>query len=500
MIANVFLSEIGSRAAAKMVFDRLLGGSRAYADLVSQAVKGLGKTTVTELAWAEIPTVTKKEFFSSHSWRELVPQESYNDIYSLIRSSGTSTANKNRGFFWPQLKSVDARMEPALHSAITQTFRLQERKTLVIIGLSLGSWAGGEQYSFVFKTLALRSNFPLVVFSPGNQHQEILEIIEKCHTEFDQIIIGVCPSAIFYLERMAQQAGTPFPLDKISFLVTGEPFPEAMRQDLHQRSGQNGDRLAMLSVYGSADTGFLGVESLPLARVRQFLCQHADVAESLGFPPTAIPNLYHAQTQDVLLEVVNDELLVTKWQGLPLVRYNLEDRVAFYSWKSMCETIALADAANASIWKSFGSLPLSDVLAVYGRTQGCVFLCGSNVFESMLQQVILQSTVRDSFTGTFVAWSEVEHGQQRLHWQIEMKPGQPIPTAGEADALHAEFVALLSEQQPEFGEDYEKFYRSAEAQGLRIFSFHFCQSPHLSQHSRFKSATKRKIIIEKGPL
>jgi phenylacetate-CoA ligase len=495
---ELLLTQIGSPEVARTVYDRMLKGSKAYSGLISETLGTLGKSNASALAWDELPLVTKKGFFANHAWRDFIPKDAYTDVYSVIRSSGTSDGNSNRGFFWPQLKSVDAAMAPSVHSSIVKTFSLDSRKTLVIIGLSLGSWAGGEQYSFIFKSLALNSQLPLVVFSPGNQHQEIMEIIEKCHTEFDQIIIGVCPSAIFYLERMAQQGGTAFPLDKISFLVTGEPFPEALRVDLQTRSGQAADRLPVLSVYGSADTGILGVESLPLVRVRQYLSTHPEVAQKLGFTSQVIPNLYHAQLEDVFLEVVNEELVITKWQGIPLVRYNLEDRVQIFRWKTLCATIAAADPNHAAMWKQFAVLDLTDVLSVTGRSQGCVFLCGSNVFESMLQQVLLHTEHREKFTGSFVVWSEVERGQQQLHWQIELKPGHPAPEGETLKTLHAEFVTLLSKQQPEFGEDYEKFYRPAEKDGLNIFRFYFNESPSLSE--KFQAATKRKIIVEKGPL
>ena len=123
---------------------------------------------------------------------------------------------------------------------LVETYQLAKRKTLAIVGMSLGSWAGGEQFAFLFKMLALRPTLPLVTFSPGNQHVEILEIIDKCHEEFDQILIVLCPSAIFYLERLARQQGFALPLEKIAFLVTGEPFPEEMRRDLQERGRRRG--------------------------------------------------------------------------------------------------------------------------------------------------------------------------------------------------------------------------------------------------------------------
>jgi phenylacetate-CoA ligase len=487
------LSEMGSADAARAVFERFYEGSKAYRDLVNRSASRAGE-------WKTLPLLTKKSFYDAHPWRDIVPRESYRSIYSILRSSGTTnTDGSSRGFFWPQLKDLDARMEPRIQSMLVETYQLDKRKTLVIIGMSLGSWAGGEQLSFFFKTLALHSTLPLVTFSPGNQHAEILEVIEKCHEEFDQILIVLCPSAIFYLDRTARQRGRTLPLEKISFLVTGEPFPEDLRLDLQEKGGHGGSHLTMLSLYGSADTGMLGYESLPLIRLRQRLVRQPDLAARVGFEAKSVPNLYHAQLDGVFLEAIDGELIVTKWQGVPLVRYNLEDKVKYLSWRRLCLAAAENDPAEQAVWEGFARLDLPDVVAVSGRSKGCVFLCGSNIFETMLQEVLSRSSLKERSTGAFVAWTDHSQGRQVLSWQIELKAGVAPPSGQSLESLHREFVALLGEQQPEFGDDYERFYRPLEGEGLRIFTFFFCESPKLSDHPKYASGIKRKVLVEHGP-
>lgn len=495
------LSEIGDREEGRRVIERMAAGSPAYQSLIEETLKKAGKKELRDLDWSEIPIITKRSFYAAHPWRDILPRDSYRDIYSVIRSSGTTDANgASRGFFWPQLRSQDVKMGPVLQAQIVENFQLAKRRTLVIIGLSLGSWAGGEQFSFMFKALALSTPLPLVVFSPGNQHLEILEIIEKAHEEFDQILIALCPSAIFYLERLAIERGTPLPMKKICFVVTGEPFTEELRSDLKARAGKEANELTMLSVYGSADTGIIGFESAPLIQIRQLLSASPELAAKLGFTSASIPNLYHLQPNGGYFEVIQDELVITKWQGLPLLRYNLEDRVRMMAWNDLCLALAAEDTARQAIWSGLAQLPLPDVISVSGRSKGCVFLCGSNIFESMLQEVLMESSLRSESTGAFVAWSEVVQGQQVLIWQIELKPGCATPTGERLDAIYREFVDRLGVVQPEFKEDYEKFYRPFEAAGLRIFRFHFTASPGLSDHQKYASSVKRKIIIENGPI
>jgi phenylacetate-CoA ligase len=496
---DFLLTRFGSEAFARDVADRFYAGSAAYRRLVDETLERLGKSDLRDLNWDQFPILTKDNFYAANPWREFVPHESYRDIYSILRSSGTTNAvGTGRGFFWPQLRSHDIALAQELQARLVDTFQLDTRKTLVIVGLSLGSWAGGEQFSFTFKSLAMQCHFPLVVFSPGNQHAEILELIDAIHDEVDQIIIALCPSAIYYLEKLAAQTRRMLPLGKIAFLVTGEPFPEELRLDLARRAGRADRQPPILSVYGSADTGILGAESAPLILIRQFLHAHPVVAQQLGFTSASIPNLYHLQRDEAFYETVDGELVITRWQGIPLARYNLKDRVQLYSWPVLCRKLALADHENAGFWTGLADQPFPDVMSVAGRAHGCLFLCGSNIFDSMLEEVFIRSDLRDLSTGTFCVWTDLDAGRQVLCWQVELKEGRSEPDESRVQLLHEQLVGLLGQEQPEFADDYETFYRPFEQNGLRIFRFIFTAAPRLSAITR--QAIKRRIIIERGPL
>jgi phenylacetate-CoA ligase len=496
--SSLHLESVGSRDEARAVFGRFFRGSSAYRAYLGAQGLASSEVEADALPWERIPLLTKKGFYAAKSWRDLVPEEARRDVFAVIRSSGSTSGGAGGGFFWPQLKSSAARLAPLYADTLIQTFALRDKGTLVITGLSMGSWAGGEQFSFMFKSLALRPDLRVVVFSPGNQHAEILEIIEACHEDFEQIIVGLCPSAIFYLERLAQQKGQVLPLAKMRFWVTGEPFPEAMRLDLQARSGAR--EPSMLSVYGSADTGVIGVESPALIRLRQELSANSDWALELGMASRLVPNLYHLVPGAAYYERVADELVVTQWQGVPLVRYNLQDRARLFSWKELRAFMSAKNPAQSAFWENKDLEGLPDVVSVEGRSQGCVFLCGSNIFESMIQESFALSRLETIGSGHFVCWTEIEQGQQVLCWQIELKDKVPRPSATEELALKAELVDALGRQQPEFAEDYDKFYKPFEGQGLHIFRLHFCEAPHLAAHPKLKAHFKRKTLIDHGPL
>jgi phenylacetate-CoA ligase len=492
------MNSIGSNEEAWKIFNNMYHSSKAYQKFIQEKLRELNKSNIDELNWDEIPIITKKEFYSAYEFQEILPKDSYKDIYTFYRSSGTTAGTTGRGFFWPQLKSDFLNNLDHNKNNIIDLLNLKQKSTLFIIGLSLGSWAGGEQLSFYLKDLALKNNLSLSVFSPGNMHAEIVEIIEKLQHDFEQIIIALCPSAIFYLERLANSLNIRLPLEKITFFVGGEPFPETLRTDLQKRSQKSNYEPSIVSIYGSADAGIMGMESKQLIIMRQLIAKTPEMAKLLGFTPSAIPNLFHLRVNHskIYLEEINNELVITKWQGLPLIKYNIQDKCKFFSWEKLCLIAASFDKSEEDLWIKRATEIDGEIFAIWGRSKGCIFLCGSNIFETMLQEVVFNSSLSKIITGSFVVWVELMNGRQTLHWQIELKNGEQEPKYD----IHSEFVKLLSEQQPEFADDYEKFYRPFENEGMYIFQFHFCKDKTLSENGLYNSGIKKKVIIEKGPI
>ena len=86
---------------------------------------------------------------------------------------------------------------------------------------------------------------------------------------------------------------------------------------------------------------------------------------------------------DVFVESVAGELHITRWQGIPLVRYNLHDAAALLSWRELLA--ALPPHVLGHHAETLAQLP--DVIAISGRADRCLILCGTNLSESMLDAV-----------------------------------------------------------------------------------------------------------------
>jgi phenylacetate-CoA ligase len=212
------------------------------------------------------PVVDKHSYLLAFPFEQLVGDD-FEQTFTIFKSSGSS----GHSFYWPQLKSAHRSSAEFLRNYLEQAFEVQHKKTLAIVGLALGSWIGGEHFSWVLKSMAVNTQYPFSVFSPGSCHDEIIEMSRRASKYADQILLVVCPSAIGHILLRAEQSGRPLPLEKMRYMVLGEAFSENLRSSLQTRAGLPETANVMFSVYGSADTGALGVESPASVALRKLL-------------------------------------------------------------------------------------------------------------------------------------------------------------------------------------------------------------------------------------
>lgn len=457
---------IGSSAQARETLRALHRESAAYRNLLH------ARRLDPDAPWTEIPILTKQNFYALHPWRDLMSEPTRAEVISVVRSAGTSRGDAQRGFFWPQSRSFVRESYLRTKAFLNHTLRISERRTLAVVALSMGSWAGGEGMSALFRYLALVEGLPLTVFSPGDRFEEILEAVEREQDAYDQILIMLVPSAIAYLEELIDASALKFPWEKVSFLCVGEAFPESLRTRIEARSrGAHRKGLPLLSIYASADTGVLGVETTETIRLRK-----AWAASGRGY----VPNLFYVSSPDAFLEVVEDRLLVTRNQALPLVRYDLGDHVEIFEGEK------------------------NPLLCVYGRAQGCVSLFDSKIFSWVFETVFAKSPWALAFsTGRFIVWPDYEEGRQILRWDIELRSGVHSPSPEVQLALQRELLTLMGECQPEMAADFRRVYEPFLARDPRgLFRFRFVPDPVLTEalerEGRVKSTVVRtqSVLIE----
>lgn len=454
---------VGSRRMAERIADRAKRTVTAYRDLDQAAT-----TTTDKAAHIERHAMQDRQ---GDDWR---------DTFAIFRSSGSTGSAQ----YWPQLKRSHARSKWALRLYLEHCFELHRHSTVAIVGLSLGSWVGGDYLSWLLKSIAMDAAYPLCVVTPGNHHGEILDIIGEVHERFEQVLLILCPSAIGHLHLRAAERGQALPVHKLRYLVLGEPFAESMRLSLAREAELPAGTSAIFSLYGSADTGQVGIESPGSVAMRQLLTTNEALRRELGFTDP-VPHLFHFSAHDTYAEDVDGELCLTRWQGVPLVRYNLHDAVRMYDWTRLQERVLASGALGPDdqplvemLRRASSAWP--PVLAVAGRTDRCLILCGSNLTEAMLDSAVGSQELEGVLTGVYEARTAWDGDHQHLSMDLEVKPG----TSADLDLdrrVYRSLMTSLGRMQPEFLEDWRNIYSTWDEDPVRrILQLRYHEWPALS--------------------
>lgn len=485
---NAFVRKfLGSKQLAYDVAQRVQKSVPAYQKFLQKQEVNVGDV------FENLPLLDKETYALTYPWEELLADD-FDECFSINRSSGSS----GKYFYWPQMKPKNRSSSTGSNNVLEGAFAIHQKKTLAILGFSLGSWFGGDAISWNLKNIAINTTYPFLVFSPGNNLDEIIEIISTMESLVEQIIVFIVPSAIPYLHLKASELKISLPLDKIRYMVAGEPFPESLRASLQNHSGLGDEVSFMYSIYGSADTGGLGIESQATVTLRKILYRNHNLATKLGFE-SPIPHFFHFSSKDVFLETIDGYLCVTRWQGIPLVRYIVYDKVSLYSWKELKQAVLnseyLDSENNQALIEilSETSDQLPNLIAVTGRADKSIIIGGDNFTEYMLDAAVKCEELDDILTGLYKAKLIYEEDRQRLAFDLEIRQNISADRSV-IDRVYYSLIQSLGQLQPSFLNYWQDICSSWDNDlQKRILKLNFVPWPTLS--GKAKTSIKQRGII-----
>ena len=479
---------IGARDTAEATARRAIREVKAYKAFLES------RKIATGTPLDALPVQDKASYMQSYPFADLLGGD-FADTFTIFRSAGSA----GHSFYWPQLKSSYTGSSAQLRALLENLFLIDQKKTMAIVGLALGSWIGGDVLSWALKDVSVSSSYPFAVFSPGSKHDEIIAMLTAAEGMVEQFLLVCCPSAIAHLVSRASELGHRLPLEKMRYLVIGEAFPEQLRTDLGVRARCKPGETLMASVYGSADTGVLGFELPASIMLRKLCISDPRVADALGITGVT-PHFFHHADPHAFLEDVGEELCVSKWQGIPLIRYNLHDRAKLFEWPEIVDRLSLVEPQDEqfsdaiSLMRATSAiLPQTGVIAISGRADFCLVLCGTKLTEAMLDEALLSAQFKDLLTGAYEAEVILEDGRQRLRILLEHHPIAER-TASMLDHLYPQLIQAIGRAQPEFLDDWSNIYAAWDNDpARRILKLEATPWPRLSE--RNQGDIKRHSII-----
>lgn len=482
----------GDPAAALDIARRAAAEVPAYARLLEKA--GLLQSLLAgTCALGDLPLTDKGSYCLASGREELTPRSLRAGINGFFMSSGSSGSP----FCWPRLKAPPHSI--SLPAWLEGTYGIKGRPTLAVVALSMDGWNAGLNTALALNQFSLEAPFPFMAAFPGSDYAQAVRLIAEAGDLAELVIVFIYPAAIPYFLRLAEELGSPLPLHKLRFAATGDPFRESLREELDTLCGASWPDTALASYsYSSADTRIIGSEHRASRALARLLHKSPGLRRAFALGED-IPNLYVTvpPAELPLTEEVGGELVFTRWQPVPIIRYNLGDKGEIWDWAQTRRIVMSAqlppDLEPLRAELSRLEEAPGDIIALYGRSRG-LFFYGMHLDEAALEKAVRGPELAKFRPGLFEVELEGGPVAPRLAWNIEVAD---TSAPGLEQAFYRAFTDSFSSSYPHFGVNYRNFLHKWDGDPQKsVFRFSFLPYPALSD--RLKGSRKHRII-KPGP-
>ena len=358
--------------------------------------------TVPEVATLEdfrsLPLMDKHSYVMRYPLEALCLDGTIMGKHCFLRSSGTS----GNSFYWPKLPEEEKAAPQGLGRFFSQVFREEMRPSLVIIGFALGPWATGTTSAWAFRTLAQETPGVTVV-TPGNNAEAILDILRRLSPLFKQTLLFTYPPFAKVVLEQGAREGIALRDLNMMLIVGGEGMSEHYREHMVSLVRHDArDFGAVWSVYGSTDFADVGFESPTCVAVRRILHEQGLAREILG--SVAVPMIFQSPPSNSYFELVDGELVVSRMQGVPIVRYRTGDHVDFVDFDVLVERCRSAGHDPLTYLPGAERFPVVKFpfCLLHGRTDGMIFFYGANVTLDQVRTALEHPDLAAWYNGNFL--------------------------------------------------------------------------------------------------
>lgn len=440
--------------------------------------------------YEKLPILDKKNYLEKYEIKELCLDGKLYDKYLIDRSSGYSGTS----FFWPRLIEEDADYPAYMKLAYEQFYQIDEKSTLMIITLSLGTWVGGEKISWATREIAISGKHPFTVITPGPNIDEVLEIVKFFKLKYNQIVIVGYPPFIKSVIDEGQRRGIDWKSFKLKIGLGGEGYSEDWREYIRNKIGMaENDFMGIAGGYGAADLGMSVGREYPISVLIRKLANHNKAMARDLFGEESIPSLCQYNPATFYIEEVKKELIFSCQAGIPLVRYNIHDRGGIIPFTRAIKIVRtygydpiklLLDRGYTlrDIWR----LPF---FFVYGRSDGTISIDGANVYPENVETALFQIAEIRMINSFKLQKAIDDKFNERVKILIELRKDNETSDKQKRIKIQDKFHRILLAKLLEINSDYKESYlHNPQSADFEVIVYNYKEGPFFKDISSIKIA------------
>lgn len=399
--------------------------------------------------FSKIPLINKKNYLAAYPLEKLCRDGEIASSDMISLSSGSS----GEPFFW--LRSKEHEQETTLDHELflVDSFGINKYSTLFIVSFSMGMWVAGTLTHRAVQDIA--SRYKMTVITPGINKNDVLNIIKKLGSKYEQIVIAGYPP---FVKDIIDGGGTnriDWKKLKVKFLFAAEAFSEKWRDHMYKQVDARNPLKDSLNIYGTADALILGHETPLSILIRRLANKNKDgLYKDLFKYDARVPTLVQYNPTSKYFESINGSLIFSAFSGIPLIRYEIGDSGDIIPYDNMATLLKKyhidprkeARLAGISNWR----LPF---LYVYGRNDLTASLYGINIYPENIRDALTKENIERETSGKFVmSTRNNKQMNQYLETVIELKDGRTETSSNLQKNIKDTIVKVLKQKNNEYNE------------------------------------------------
>jgi phenylacetate-CoA ligase len=396
----------------------------------------------------KLPLLTKENYLQRHSLAQLCRHGQLESCDTIAVSSGST----GKPTFWARFFADELQIATRFEQIFYDSFSADTKRTLAVICFTLGTWVGGMFTTNCCRYLATKG-YPVTVITPGNNKEEIFRVVQELGPAFEQVVLLGYPPFLKDVIDNGIARGIEWQQYQIKLVMAGEVFSEEWRSLVGERVGSENPAYDSASLYGTADAGVLGNETPLSICIRRFLAENPLSAKAL-FGESRLPTLVQYDPINRFFEVIDNTLLFSGDNGIPLVRYNISDNGGIITYDAMLQFLAEwgfdpLTALSAKFSENVRGIRRLPFVYIFGRSNFTVSYFGANIYPENVTVGLEQPVIKEWVTGKFVLQVKEDDDKNRfLSVVVELAPlveNSEEKKQAIADSILSQLLRLNSE-------------------------------------------------------
>ncbi len=350
--------------------------------------------------FARLPCMDKGSYIQAYPLAERCLDGTLHGKHVIMHSSGSS----GKHTYWPCLPEQEKAYWKAVYQELDANYGISRKPTLLILGVLMGGNMSGALFAYALRAIGIETGCTTLV-TPGRDEDACVETIASFSSSFEQTILYSYPATAKNILEKAAQRGLPLEQYGIRLRLLGEGYSEMFRDQINKLLSYPFGALDTInSGYGATDFRSAGRESLLCIAIKRLLYEQNRTQEILGVDQ--IPTICQYDPEQIYIESIEGELVMTRHNAVPLIRYRSGDTGMLMTCDEMLQKMADHGLDPLALLEERGAnraaITRQPFIMVHGRKDGGITFYGAKIDIAKIKAVLEETDeLRSQLTGEF---------------------------------------------------------------------------------------------------